>query len=400
MHVELPMGALLAALLVLVPLPWHWRARNVPTLSIVAWLFISNVIFGVNSIVWAGNVRIVAAAWCDIVTKIQIGATMGLPACCLCLCIHLERIASVRNVQTTTDQKRQRIFFDLAMCWIIPVIYMALHYVVQGHRFDIVEDLGCRPAIYTSVQSILIVWALPLLVTTLTFIYAALALRHFFQRRMTFARHLQNSNSALTSSRYFRLICMAVVQMFWGLLTIVINMWFTCRNGLRPWTGWADVHSNFSRVAVFPASAIPPYVLHWTYFTWWIIPVSSVLFFAFFSFGEDAMKEYRACIQWVARTVFRRRDDADMKLSLPSFTRKPITRVPVPKLDIKVTRDTQSTQSVDTAFAPHKHYPASFDMSSSFIATPSTIASFSTYDSSSTYIIPFPNERHPLPAYR
>jgi pheromone a factor receptor len=45
-------------------------------------------------------------------------------------------------------------------------------YIVQGHRYDIVEDFGCRPAIYTSVESILIIWTLPLIMVTLTFIYA------------------------------------------------------------------------------------------------------------------------------------------------------------------------------------------------------------------------------------
>ncbi|GLB44316.1 putative pheromone A receptor [Lyophyllum shimeji] len=401
MHLELPIAAFTAALLVLVPLPWHWRAKNVPTLSIVAWLFVSNVIYGVNAVVWAGNVRIVATVWCDIVTKVQIGATMALPASCLCLCIHLERIASIRNVQSSPAQKRRRFLFDLAMCWLIPVIYMALHYVVQGHRFDIVEDFGCRPAIYNSVQSVLLVWVPPLLVATLTCIYAGVSLRHFFVRRVTFARHLQNSNSALTTSRYFRLICMAIVQMFWGLLATIVNVWFSCRTGLRQWTGWADVHFNFSRIALFPTLFIPPDVLRWTFFTWWVIPISSVLFFVFFSFGEDAMKEYTACIQWVARTVFRRKGTADMKLSLPSFVRKPVPRKAVPNVDIKVTTDTQSTRFTDTAFTPHKEYPPSFDMSSSFIATPSTTASFSTYDSSSTYIVPFPtHETHPLPAYR
>lgn len=66
MHVEMPLGALTAAVLVLVPLPWHWRARNVPTLSMIAWLFVSNVIFAVNSIVWAGSVDLVVPVWCDI----------------------------------------------------------------------------------------------------------------------------------------------------------------------------------------------------------------------------------------------------------------------------------------------------------------------------------------------
>nr|AVI69659.1 pheromone receptor [Cyclocybe aegerita] len=304
-RVELPIGAFLAATLVLVPLPWHWRARNVPTLSIIAWLFFSNVIYGVNVIIWAGNVKIVVPVWCDITTKLQIGATMALPACCLCLCMHLERIASVRQVGMSVKDKRRRMIFDGLMCWGIPIIYMALHYIVQGHRYDIVEDLGCRPSIYNSVQSILIVWLPPLILVTLTLVYSGLALFHFLQRRITFARHLQSSNSALTTSRYFRLMAMATVQMFWGALLISINMWFTCRAGLRPWISWEDVHYNFSRVGLFPQMLIPKEVLRWTYFSWWSIPASSVLFFMFFAFGQDAVKEYKACFDWVLRVIFR-----------------------------------------------------------------------------------------------
>lgn len=65
-HPELPTFAFISALLVLVPLPWHWRARNVATLAIIFWLFVVDVIYGVNAIVWAGNVRNPIPVWCDI----------------------------------------------------------------------------------------------------------------------------------------------------------------------------------------------------------------------------------------------------------------------------------------------------------------------------------------------
>lgn len=66
MHAEFPVGAFIAAVLVLVPLPSHWRARNVATLSMIVWLFVSNVIYAVDSIIWAGNVLDSAPIWCDI----------------------------------------------------------------------------------------------------------------------------------------------------------------------------------------------------------------------------------------------------------------------------------------------------------------------------------------------
>jgi pheromone a factor receptor len=98
---------------------------------------------------------------------------------------------------------------------------------------------------------------------------------------------------------------MAVVLMFWGFLIISFNMWFTMKRGLRPWISWDNVHVGFSRIALFPTLLIPRKELVYTYLLWWTIPISSVLFFGFFSFGQDAMKEYRACYVWVRKTVFR-----------------------------------------------------------------------------------------------
>lgn len=66
MHREFPVVAFLAALSLLLPLPWHWRAGNVATLSIIAWLIVVNIIYGVDAIVWGNNVDIVIPVWCDI----------------------------------------------------------------------------------------------------------------------------------------------------------------------------------------------------------------------------------------------------------------------------------------------------------------------------------------------
>ena len=66
MHFELPIASFISIFLSLAPLPWHWRAGTVPTVSISLWLFISNLINGINTIIWANNLRIVVPVWCDI----------------------------------------------------------------------------------------------------------------------------------------------------------------------------------------------------------------------------------------------------------------------------------------------------------------------------------------------
>jgi hypothetical protein len=66
MHPEFGPTAIISALSLLLPLPWHWRAGNVATLSIIVWLFVSNIIYAVDALVWADNIDIVIPVWCDI----------------------------------------------------------------------------------------------------------------------------------------------------------------------------------------------------------------------------------------------------------------------------------------------------------------------------------------------
>nr|CAA71964.1 pheromone receptor [Coprinopsis cinerea] len=303
----LPVFAILGALLVLIPLPWHWRARNVATLSIIAWLFVMNVIYAVNTIVWAGSIRDVAPVYCDIATKLIIGASHALPLATLCICKHLEMVSSSRTVSYDVSDKKRRMIFEGVMCFVLPMIFMALHYIVQGHRYDIIQEFGCQPTIYISIPAIFIVWFPPLLFAVISFILAAMALHHFVRRRLVLAAHLQNANSALTPNRYIRLIAMALTIMTWNTSLTAFNLYNNVFPGLRPWTNWADVHSNFSRVDLFPTVFLPDYFIRAMMLFWWAMPVSSLIFFLFFGFGEEAMKEYRKVGAWISRVILRRK---------------------------------------------------------------------------------------------
>nr|BDD37067.1 pheromone receptor [Rhizopogon roseolus] len=320
---SLPAGAFIAAVLVLIPLPWHWRARNIGTLAIIAWLFIVNMIYGINAILWAGNVDNPAPVWCDITTKLIIGANTALPLASMCVCKHLELVSSNRRVRFDHIDKRRRIIFDSVMCFGIPLLFMALHYVVQGHRYNIVENLGCQPATYFSIEGIVIVWLPPLVFTVATLVYAAIALYHFIRRRMSFAVHLQNSNSALTTHRYLRLMAMAVTEILWGTALTAFNLYNNVESGLRPWISWQNVHSDWLRIDLFAFLELPPSYISSMFLLWWAMPASAYIFFLFFGFGEEARKEYGKVIRAFRRHVLRQtiKDDTFFGSSLPSVRR-------------------------------------------------------------------------------
>ncbi|KAG2040962.1 GPCR fungal pheromone mating factor [Suillus americanus] len=308
MFIQLPATAFVCAALVLIPIPWHWRAGNISTIAISLWLFVGNVTYGINAILWGDTVQNIAPVWCDITTKLEIGTTVALPAAMFTLCMHLERVAAIRHPSNTHSEKRYRQIMECALCFGVPLMYMALHYIVQGHRFDIIEGFGCRPTVYVSIASIFLIWVPPLVFSLGAGIFAATAFSHFWKRRATFAKHLKKSDSALTTGRYFRLMSMAIVEMFFGLLVTSLNMWWTMRPGLRPWISWKNVHSNWLEVAYFPLAIIPPTELAWTFALWFMIPIASIFFFLFFAFGQDALKEYGTTFTWIRRHVFRLRD--------------------------------------------------------------------------------------------
>ena len=350
----LPVVAFLAAFLVLIPLPLHWRARNIATLALIFWLFITDVIYGVNSLVWAGNVGDHIPIWCDIsksclasrfdelkrlvpATKFVAGASYALPLCTMCICKHLEMVSSSRKISYNVSDRRKRMIFEGLACFLVPMIFMALRgslgisnlflhlimnadYIVQGHRYDIIENIGCQAAVYISIPAVFLIWFPQLLFSVITLIYAALALHNFIRRRLTFSAHLQNSNSALTTNRYLRLIAMALTEMSWGTTLTAYNLWNNVSVGLRPWTTWDDVHSNFSNVHFFPALFIPKEYLRIMMLFWWSIPASSFIFFAFFGFGEEAVKEYMKIWTWFKIVVLRKRSSEKKGMNLGRST--------------------------------------------------------------------------------
>jgi hypothetical protein len=65
-HPDYPIWTFLGFVAVVLPGAWHWRSRNISTLSIIAWLALGNLSLFVNTLVWADNYRDWSPIWCDI----------------------------------------------------------------------------------------------------------------------------------------------------------------------------------------------------------------------------------------------------------------------------------------------------------------------------------------------
>jgi pheromone a factor receptor len=113
-------------------------------------------------------------------------------------------------------------------------------------------------------------------------------------------------NKNLSSSRYFRLMGLAGIEM---LCTIPLGIYVIYLNATAqpvfPWISWADTHSDFSRVEQI-ASVFwrmdNPTVLSLE-LSRWLLVVCAFIFFAFFGFADEARKNYRLAYVSVAKRV-------------------------------------------------------------------------------------------------
>lgn len=357
-----PVLSFLGFVVAIIPFPWHLQAWNSGTCAFMIWTSLACLVEFINSILWAGNVKNNLPIWCDISSKFLLGAGVGITASTLCISRRLHTIATVQNVSISRSDKRRTVIIDLCIAVGIPFLVMALHYVVQPHRYDILEDIGCYAAIYNTIPAYFLVFMWPVLLGLISFVYSALTFRAFWQRRLQLAQFV-SSNAALNVSRYIRLMMLAVTDM---LLTVPLGAFsiYLGTHGveLSPWISWDETHYNFSRVQLVPA-------LFWrsdaafqssVELTRWLFVVSAFIFFALFGFAGEAQKHYKL-VFWACVKPFGYKPSTTMKSqnsSLPSW------RKPVDSKNASI-----PPAYVSTASMPLSSKPSRFSLTSSSDAT-------------------------------
>ncbi|KAH6914112.1 pheromone A receptor-domain-containing protein [Coprinopsis sp. MPI-PUGE-AT-0042] len=294
-------------LLVLLPLPWHLEAWNTGTILYIAWTSLSLLNYFINSIVWSDNVINWAPVWCDISSKLIIGASVGIPCAALCINRRLYHIGRMQVVTKSKADKVRGTVIDCGIGILIPVIIMALHYVVQGHRFDIFEEFGCFPYTYNVTLQYALIQAPTLLISLVSAVYAVLSIITFRKRQSDFREVLSAStNASVTVNRYLRLMGLAGVEVAVGLpLAITACVINATINPVQPWISWADTHFGFSRVDQIPASLWKSSTMATTLLetSRWFTVLCGLAFFCFFGLAEEARRNYKAWVEKACRLV-------------------------------------------------------------------------------------------------
>lgn len=98
--------------------------------------------------------------------------TIAIPVCNLAIAIRLEGIASTRQIKSTLTDRKRQLWMELFLTLGVPVIYTGLMIVNQSYRYNIIEEIGCWPAMWVSWLWILLVAFPVLLISVISFVYS------------------------------------------------------------------------------------------------------------------------------------------------------------------------------------------------------------------------------------
>ena len=193
---------------------------------------------------------------------------------------------------------------------------MAASYVVQPHRFDIAQGLGCFSQPYPVLAAVFLVQIWPVIFSLVSSAYGGksfppelriwqrlngllmitvIAISAFLRRRLHFSTVLKSNNSGLTTSRYVRLAGLAISDLLIALPLALYFLVVIARN-LEPWISFDWIHLDFNTVVprdeVYMARN-PEFAIG-IFLPRWLAPLSAITFFGFFGLAEDVLADYVA----------------------------------------------------------------------------------------------------------
>lgn len=167
----------LLCLLLVPPLVWHSRNRNIAGVALVIWTIIPSFMDSINSIIWSNDDT---QNWynghglCDVEVKLIVAISTGHSTATMCI---LRDLANVLNTERTvvmpTKSQRQRAYaLDVFWCLVIPIITMIAHVLVQPNRFYVFGISGCTASSDGTWVSLVLLYMPPLLFTIAAAFYA------------------------------------------------------------------------------------------------------------------------------------------------------------------------------------------------------------------------------------
>lgn len=276
-----------------------------PASSLIVWFCIDNIFGFVDALVWSGPDF--AQQWdgkgfCDLNVRISSGTSLGQMCATTCIIFNLYMILAARNHGFLAAHSKSRLWINIAMCWINPLILMGVSVIVQTNRYNVVRYRGCTATYKATVGSVLLYSGWNLIWIALACVFAILTIYEFVRKRKDILDLLRCTNLGLSMRRFARLILLSFLILL--VLSPVVLVSFV-----------ADITTAIN---ITPEQQMEYALIKWSdiyamdlgksYFSSRIVEIV-FLFCAFllFGLGVDALEMYRNFFVWLGFKSLQRR---------------------------------------------------------------------------------------------
>ena len=210
-----PAGQLLSAFsiisftILVPPFIWHIKSCNIPAAVLTFWLLFSTLDGFITQFLWSGEdfgTGYDGKGYCDVVSKLKIGASPGKLCAITALSMQLFFILKVNNSLFMNNKSTKKMVFDLIICLFTPIFVMATNYAVQTSRFIIIKYEGCATVLDDSTATLLLMSIWNLIWAIIALVFAISTITIFLLRRRDVKNILKCTNSGLSFRRFARLL--------------------------------------------------------------------------------------------------------------------------------------------------------------------------------------------------
>lgn len=307
------MGALLfiAFIALVPPLAWHIKCANIPAIILIIWLMYVNLSGFINTMIWSGDNFITSwdgIGWCDIIVKLDAGATVGKCCAIACLAMNLYLILEARRPLFLDQKSWKKKAVDLAICLITPIFVMAVQHIILIRRYAVMKYQGCKGVYSTTYASIGLFSMWPVIWSGVAFIFACMTVLAFFKKRQDVKDILVVTNSGLNMKRFARLLIFAFLIIF-AMLPLSLYFCITQAIILQHDFHWSDYHNENWGDIYFSDDG---YVFMYDRL---INAILSIIAFFLFGLGSDAINTYKTTLSKVG-IKFGKKSNNDLNPSV------------------------------------------------------------------------------------
>lgn len=316
----------IALFMLIPPLVYHAKNKNIPACSLIFWLCFRNLVSFINALIWSSNDFYNATdgkGYCDLVVRIDSGSSAGELSAITCLIFNLYMIMSTKSHTFFDNSSKRKITINIMMCWTLPIIVMGTSFAVQATRYVIFRYLGCSAVYDNTYWYIFLVAIWSPICSVIALVFAILTTAVFFKKRRDIKDIVRCTNSGLNNRRFARLLIFSLLIVFVMTPLVFYNFITNVDNLRKNDANWKIQKSPYwSTIVAYETSTVE---LATT-----IINIClSGCTFLLFGLGSDALSLYLDIFVALGFKAFKRKIDQEFTVSSNFTSSKQNTRTTV-----------------------------------------------------------------------